>query len=261
MMVRADEEDVRGVAGRARAREPRRADDRCEPWFSEREACWGRRWSSTCPARRSSGGRQLRRPRGLRHHRRAAGAARCWTGCGPDVVFNAAACTDVDGAEDHPQEARRANAEGAGSAGPRLCRPAGRSLVHYSTDFVFDGERETPYDEIVAAQPAIGLRRAPSWRASAWSRRPARSRSSCAWAACTGGADATSPRPCCAACAPGETIRADRERRVSPTWARSGGPAVGATGGHPSTSAFTTAPRRARPPGPTSPASWPTQPG
>ena len=70
----------------------------------------------------------------------------------PEVVFNAAAWTDVDGAEDHPQEARRANAEGP-EVLARACAARGIHLVHYSTDFVFDGERETPYDESVAPSP------------------------------------------------------------------------------------------------------------
>src|SRR5205809_6057509 len=57
----------------------------------------------------------------------------------PDVVFNAAAYTDVDGAESHADESYLANAVGPELLA-RLCAEAGVRLVHYSTDFVFDGE-------------------------------------------------------------------------------------------------------------------------
>jgi dTDP-4-dehydrorhamnose reductase len=71
---------------------------------------------------------------------------------GPDVVFNPAAYTNVDGAEDHPDEAHRANAVGPENVA-RACAALGARMVHYSTDFVFDGERETPYDEDAAPSP------------------------------------------------------------------------------------------------------------
>lgn len=64
----------------------------------------------------------------------------------PDVVINCAAYTAVDAAEQAPVEALTINS----SAVRTLARLAGRSgatLVHFSTDFVFDGETARPYVE------------------------------------------------------------------------------------------------------------------
>lgn len=62
----------------------------------------------------------------------------------PTLVFNCAAMTNVDGCEADPQAARAVNAQAvlylAESA-----RRHGARLVHYSTDFVFDGHGERPY--------------------------------------------------------------------------------------------------------------------
>lgn len=64
----------------------------------------------------------------------------------PDVVINCAAYNDVDQAEAEPDEALRVNALGVLSLA-RAARGAGAIFVHYSTDFVFDGENERPYVE------------------------------------------------------------------------------------------------------------------
>lgn len=64
----------------------------------------------------------------------------------PDVIVNAAAYTAVDKAESEPQLARRVNAE----APAVLAREAQRInalLVHYSTDYVFAGNGDTPWQE------------------------------------------------------------------------------------------------------------------
>jgi dTDP-4-dehydrorhamnose reductase len=64
----------------------------------------------------------------------------------PALIVNAAAYTDVDGAEDEPERAATLNAEA-----PRVLAEAAEAadawLVHYSTDYVFDGEKRTPYTE------------------------------------------------------------------------------------------------------------------
>ena len=70
----------------------------------------------------------------------------------PDVVVNAAAYNDVDGAEANPELAMRVNGESVGQLG-EMCRAAKVGLVHYSTDFVFDGEQQAAYRETDATNP------------------------------------------------------------------------------------------------------------
>lgn len=60
------------------------------------------------------------------------------------VVINCAAWTDVDKAESEPDAAHRLNAEAPGELATR-CSAAGSLLVHYSTDYIFDGRLAAPY--------------------------------------------------------------------------------------------------------------------
>lgn len=61
-----------------------------------------------------------------------------------DVVVNCTGFTDVDGAETREEAATALNGHGVGWLAER-CRDAGRPLVHYSTDYVFEGQAERPY--------------------------------------------------------------------------------------------------------------------
>lgn len=70
----------------------------------------------------------------------------------PDVVINCAAYNDVDRAEHEADAALRTNALGVLSLA-RATRDAGAIFVHYSTDFVFDGETDRPYVETDAPNP------------------------------------------------------------------------------------------------------------
>jgi dTDP-4-dehydrorhamnose reductase len=64
----------------------------------------------------------------------------------PDAVINCAAYNHVDAAEDHPVDALNANAF-AVRAVARAAERQGASLVHYGSDFVFDGTASAPYTE------------------------------------------------------------------------------------------------------------------
>ena len=64
----------------------------------------------------------------------------------PDVVVNAAAYTAVDRAEQEVELAFRVNAE-APDVLAAACADSGATLVHYSTDYVFDGQGTRPYLE------------------------------------------------------------------------------------------------------------------
>jgi dTDP-4-dehydrorhamnose reductase len=70
----------------------------------------------------------------------------------PQAIVNAAAYTDVDGAEDHPVDALNVNAF-AIRALAKAARALGATLVHYSTDFVFDGAASRPYTEADEPSP------------------------------------------------------------------------------------------------------------
>jgi dTDP-4-dehydrorhamnose reductase len=65
-----------------------------------------------------------------------------------DLVINCAAWTDVDGAEEHPDDALRVNRDGA-----RNVAEAAGTVVYVSSDYVFDGTKRTPYVESDPVNP------------------------------------------------------------------------------------------------------------
>jgi dTDP-4-dehydrorhamnose reductase len=70
----------------------------------------------------------------------------------PEVIVNAAAYTLVDKAETEPELARAVNAIGPGILAEEA-HELGALLIHYSTDYVFDGTKTTPYVETDLANP------------------------------------------------------------------------------------------------------------
>ncbi|MFK0312062.1 dTDP-4-dehydrorhamnose reductase [Pseudomonas sp. NPDC090233] len=64
----------------------------------------------------------------------------------PELIINAAAYTAVDQAESEPDLAFAINAQAPGVLAEEALR-LGAPLIHYSTDYVFDGEKATPYNE------------------------------------------------------------------------------------------------------------------
>lgn len=70
----------------------------------------------------------------------------------PDIVVSAAAFTAVDRAEGAPEEAFKVNAEGAAAAA-RAAERLGVPIIHISTDYVFDGEKSSPYVETDITNP------------------------------------------------------------------------------------------------------------
>jgi dTDP-4-dehydrorhamnose reductase len=70
----------------------------------------------------------------------------------PDVIVNAAAYTAVDKAEREEKLASTINGTAVGVIAEEA-RKAGILLVHYSTDYVFDGAKQTPYTEEDAPNP------------------------------------------------------------------------------------------------------------
>jgi dTDP-4-dehydrorhamnose reductase len=85
----------------------------------------------------------------LNQPERLAQTVRDWR---PDVVVNAAAHTAVDKAESEPELARCLNAT-APAALAQAAAELGAWLVHYSTDYVFNGQGEKPWQESDATGP------------------------------------------------------------------------------------------------------------
>jgi dTDP-4-dehydrorhamnose reductase len=71
---------------------------------------------------------------------------------GPGTIVNCAAWNGVDQAEDQPLDALYTNAFAVRTLAA-LATEVGATLVHFSTDFVFDGRASTPYGELDAPAP------------------------------------------------------------------------------------------------------------
>ena len=83
---------------------------------------------------------------------READVARMVAAERPDVIINCTAYNDVDGAEDHARDAFEGNAF-AVLALARAARDVSATLVHYGTDFIFDGLADRPYTESDPPRP------------------------------------------------------------------------------------------------------------
>jgi dTDP-4-dehydrorhamnose reductase len=70
----------------------------------------------------------------------------------PDVFLNLAAVTDVDGCEDRPELAYRVNGDAPGLLA-EICRRHGTQLISFSTDYVFDGKKDSPWQETDPPDP------------------------------------------------------------------------------------------------------------
>lgn len=70
----------------------------------------------------------------------------------PHLIVNAAAYTAVDMAESEPDFAHRINAEAVATLAA-AAKAVDAAVIHYSTDYVFDGSKETPYVETDRAHP------------------------------------------------------------------------------------------------------------
>ncbi|MBA2304637.1 MAG: NAD(P)-dependent oxidoreductase, partial [Acidobacteria bacterium] len=70
----------------------------------------------------------------------------------PGLIVNCAAYNNVDAAEDEPELALRVNAFAVRTLA-RAASATGAALVHFSSDFVFDGETDVPYTEEARANP------------------------------------------------------------------------------------------------------------
>jgi dTDP-4-dehydrorhamnose reductase len=64
----------------------------------------------------------------------------------PTIIINSAAYTKVDDAETNQEKANSVNGAGVGNLA-LLCKKHDCKLIHISTDYVFDGEKQSPYTE------------------------------------------------------------------------------------------------------------------
>lgn len=80
----------------------------------------------------------------------------------PEIVINAAAYTNVEKAEEDCENAFKVNALGAENLAI-ICKKYNATLVHISTDYVFDGTKDTPYDEFDHHNPLSVYGKSKSW--------------------------------------------------------------------------------------------------
>lgn len=64
----------------------------------------------------------------------------------PEIVINAAAYTAVDDCETNQELAKKVNGEGPGNLA-KICEEINATLVHYSTDYIFNGQKQDGYPE------------------------------------------------------------------------------------------------------------------
>jgi dTDP-4-dehydrorhamnose reductase len=83
---------------------------------------------------------------------RATEVSACMVDTHPDLVINCAAYTDVDKAESEPSRAFMVNRDGAANLAD-ACKYKNIPLIHVSTDYVFNGKGERPYQETDGANP------------------------------------------------------------------------------------------------------------
>ncbi|MBI5487447.1 MAG: dTDP-4-dehydrorhamnose reductase [Deltaproteobacteria bacterium] len=136
----------------------------------------------------------------------------------PGIVVNAAAWTDVDGAESRPDDAFLVNALGAENVAAAAAG-VGAVVLHVSTDFVFDGRAGRPYDEFDDPCPLTLYGRSKLAGERLVARvAPRHFVVRTAYLYGRGGRNFGSTL--LAGIRGGETIRADATRRVAPTWTR-----------------------------------------
>lgn len=82
----------------------------------------------------------------------AEGVKRVFDEMNPDVVIHAAAYTDVDGCEKNPDQADQVNHLGSRNIA-EVAAQSGAWVLAIGTDFVFSGERDTPYEEDAPVGP------------------------------------------------------------------------------------------------------------
>lgn len=85
---------------------------------------------------------------------RPEGFASALKSTAPDLIINAAAHTGVDQQEDEPERAFQMNAEAPAELA-QLTGKAGIPLIHISTDYVFDGQKSSPYVETDLPNPQM----------------------------------------------------------------------------------------------------------
>ena len=81
-----------------------------------------------------------------------AAVRRVITEAAPDAVIHCAAWTAVDAAEDNEAQCRKVNAEGTANIA-EVCRDRKLPMMYFSTDYVFNGEGERPWEPEDPAEP------------------------------------------------------------------------------------------------------------